>query len=291
MPKVAGLRVALSWLYTLCVLGIWSLTPVNAQASFGPQQVAATLSCGSGLSCAGNVINTLDGTPVMSLAGTGSLYQPLSGMAPYAQISAVPGMAPVQSVSGRTGAVVLTSADLSDFTSAAAAAAPVSSVNGSTGAVTGLETSSHATSTYCPLATCPSTTAMNAAISAAGYVFSIGAPTSKSPTFAAALQATNSAKPAIVTLNWTSTATISLSGGSTNSATVGIGSTSALAITGATVVCSHTNSNTGALTIGLSLNTIMATTCTFPLPAGWYWSPKLVAGTVTLSSAYDQSAG
>jgi hypothetical protein len=42
----------------------------------------------------------------------------------------------VTSVNGQTGAVTLAAADISDFTTAAAAAAPVQSVNGNTGTVT-----------------------------------------------------------------------------------------------------------------------------------------------------------
>lgn len=45
-------------------------------------------------------------------------------------------LAPVQSVAGRTGAVVIASTDVTGFTAAAAAAAPVQSVAGRTGAVT-----------------------------------------------------------------------------------------------------------------------------------------------------------
>lgn len=119
----------------------------------------------------------------------------------------------------------------------------------------------------------------------------IGAPNSRSLSLATAYQATNTAKPSTVAVNLTSTATISLSGGTTNTATVVIGSTNAVASGTGTTICNYANTNTGALTIGLNINTVAASTCTFALPIGWYFAVRQTAGTITITSAFDQQIG
>lgn len=116
-------------------------------------------------------------------------------------------------------------------------------------------------------------------------------PTTRSLSLATAYQATNTAKPAVVTVNLSSVATISLSGGTTNTATVYIGATSAVASGTGTAMCNYTNSNTGALTIGLNLSTTATTTCTLALPAGWFFSIIQSSGTVTITNARDQQVG
>lgn len=120
---------------------------------------------------------------------------------------------------------------------------------------------------------------------------SFGSPTSRSLSLATAYQATNAAKPAIVTINITSTANLSLSGGTTNSATVLIGSTNGVASGTGTIMCPYSNSSTGTLTIGLNTNTISTLSCTVALPTGWYFAVRQTAGTVTINSAFDQQVG
>lgn len=122
-------------------------------------------------------------------------------------------------------------------------------------------------------------------------VNSFGSPTSRSLSLATAYQATNTAKPAIVTINITSTANLSLSGGTTNSATVLIGSTNGVASGTGTIMCPYSNSSTGTLTIGLNTNTISTLSCTVALPTGWYFAIRQTAGTVTITSAFDQQVG
>lgn len=119
----------------------------------------------------------------------------------------------------------------------------------------------------------------------------VGSPAARTLSFATAYQATNTAKPAVITINLSSVATISLAGGTTNTAAVYIGSTNAVASGTGTLACPFTNSNTGALTIGLNLSTTATTTCTLALPAGWYFSVLQSAGTVTIVSAQDQQVG
>lgn len=128
------------------------------------------------------------------------------------------------------------------------------------------------------------------ATGAAG-VNAFGAPNTRTLSLATAYQATDNTKPSIVTINLSSTATISLTSGATNTASILIGSTNGVASGTGTVMCQYSNSNTGSLTIGLNLSTISTLTCTLALPVGWYFAVRQTAGTVTISSAFDQSVG
>ncbi len=117
----------------------------------------------------------------------------------------------------------------------------------------------------------------------------IGTPNARTFAAATAYQATDPTVASIVSLNLTSTATISLSGGTTNSAQVVIGPTNAVASGTGAIIGLYSNTNTGTLTIGLNLSTVSAVPITFVLPAGWYMAWRITAGTVTATSAYDQS--
>lgn len=123
---------------------------------------------------------------------------------------------------------------------------------------------------------------------------SIGAPVARTVSAATALQANDPSKAAHININLTSTAAISLSGGTTNTATVYEGPTTGVATgtgTGTMSVCNYSNSNTGTLTIGLNLSTVAASTCSFMLPIGHYFALVVNAGTVTASNGRDQSLG
>lgn len=119
----------------------------------------------------------------------------------------------------------------------------------------------------------------------------IGSPNTRSFSAATAYQATDTTKPAFVTMSLTSTAALSISGGTTNTAGVFIGSTSGVATSGGTEVCRHGNSNTGTLTVGLNLSTISTTPCGFAIPTGWFWAFRVSSGTVTSVTGSDQSIG
>ncbi len=119
----------------------------------------------------------------------------------------------------------------------------------------------------------------------------VGSYNSRAVALATAYQATDTTKPAIVTINLASTATISLSGGTTNTAEVVVGSTNAVAAGTGTQICRYTNSNTGALTLGLNLSTVATTTCTINLPIGWYFAVRQTSGTVSVTSTFDQTLG
>lgn len=119
----------------------------------------------------------------------------------------------------------------------------------------------------------------------------IGAPTSRSLNLSTAYQATDPSKPAVLTVNITSTATLTISGGQTNSAEVLIGSTTAVASGTGSAVGRYSNALTGTVLIGVSLDTTQLESFSFALPAGWYFAVRQTAGTVTITSAFDQPIG
>lgn len=122
-------------------------------------------------------------------------------------------------------------------------------------------------------------------------VNSFSAPSTFSVAASTAYQSADPTKPAIATVTLSSSATISLAGGTTNTAAVYVGSTSAVATTGGTQVCGYTNSNTGALTIGLNLATVATQPCTFTLPTGYYFAYRTSSGTVTATNAVVAAVG
>lgn len=121
--------------------------------------------------------------------------------------------------------------------------------------------------------------------------WNFSAPTSRTISLATAYQCSNTAAPCVITVNLQSTAAISLSGGTTNTANALVGSTNGVASGTGTIQCIHGNSNTGTLTIGLNLNTISTTQCTLPIPIGYYFAVRQIAGTVTITSTFENTAG
>lgn len=134
-----------------------------------------------------------------------------------------------------------------------------------------------------------STGSTGATGSAGVNAFSI--PNIRSLSLATAYQATDVTKPAQVTVNLNSSAALSLAAGTTNSADILIGSTSAVASGTGTVIAKYSNSLTGLLVVGLALNTASAYTANFSLPTGWFFAIRQTSGTVTITSAYDQAVG
>lgn len=119
----------------------------------------------------------------------------------------------------------------------------------------------------------------------------VGAPTPRTLSLATAYQATAPTKPALVTINLTSTANFSLSGGTTNSADIVIGATNDVASGTGTVLNKYSNSVTGTIAVGLNMNSVMASTYSIPLPVGYYFAVRQMAGTVAITSAFDQALG
>lgn len=127
-------------------------------------------------------------------------------------------------------------------------------------------------------------------------VNAFAAPTARTLTTGTAYQATDKAKPAMVTINLTSTASLSLTGGQTHTADVLIGPTAASVAPASgsptgTAIARYANSNTGGLAVGLALATIAGQSATLALPAGWYFAVRVTSGIVSITSAFDQAVG
>lgn len=119
----------------------------------------------------------------------------------------------------------------------------------------------------------------------------IGAPNAVTLSFATAFQATDPTKPATVTVNLTSSAALTLGGGQTHTADVLVGPTSAVASGTGTIVGRYRNSSTGTVVVGIAMNTDSGVQFTFELPVGYFYAVRQTAGTVTITSAFDQSIG
>lgn len=119
----------------------------------------------------------------------------------------------------------------------------------------------------------------------------MGSPNSRTLSFATAYQATNNAKPAVVMVNLASIAGLSLTSGTTNTAQLIVGATSAVASGTGTIVGLYANSITGVLVVGLGINTNSTTPMMTVLPVGWFFAVLQTAGAVTIVSAFDQSVG
>lgn len=132
------------------------------------------------------------------------------------------------------------------------------------------------------------TPVMDAAIAAAD---SFGPPVARTLALATAFQASDPAKPALVTINLTSVANLTLGAGTTNTADIVIGATAAVASGTGTVIGKYRNSLTGSLVVGLNINTDSGVQIVLPLPVGWFFAVRQTAGTVVITSAYDQVVG
>lgn len=118
-----------------------------------------------------------------------------------------------------------------------------------------------------------------------------GQPAARTIALGTAYRPTVTGKSALFTVTLTSTATITLTGGATNSADLVIGPAATISTTGGTVVGKYANTNTGALTVGLSLSTVMTNSYTLAIPPGWYFAIRSTAGTVSVVSAFEQALG
>lgn len=138
---------------------------------------------------------------------------------------------------------------------------------------------------------CSLNTCLNFPTPAAPPAFAIGTPTSRTLSVATAYQATTSTKPAVITVNLSSIASLSLTSGTTNTAIIVIGATTGVASGTGTTIGTYTNSLTGSLAIALNVQTQSGQPLTFVLPAGWYFAILQQTGTVTVSTAFDQAMG
>lgn len=120
-------------------------------------------------------------------------------------------------------------------------------------------------------------------------LFNFGLPAARTLAVSTAYQATNPAKPAIVTVSPSCTASLTLSGGGTCSMQARIGA-APLTCTSGTVAATWTNGNTGALSVGLALNQTIGAPYSISLPTGASFILCPTAGTFTITAA-EQTAG
>lgn len=124
------------------------------------------------------------------------------------------------------------------------------------------------------------------------YTFSVGAPNSRSLSLATAYQATDNSKSSLVTVTLTSSAALTLSGGTTITGTLVIGSTNAVASGTGNVVCNYSNGLTGTVVLGVNMGNVQTASYSVMLPAGWYFAVRQTAGTgLSIVSAFDQALG
>lgn len=119
----------------------------------------------------------------------------------------------------------------------------------------------------------------------------IGSPAAKlSPALTTSYQATDPTKATLVTVNITSTSSISLGGTTNNEGGIWIGSANTVNATTGTQVGVYKNSLGGTLVVGLTLTSAQTQPYSFVLPVGWYYAIRQTVGTgMTIVSVFDQS--
>ncbi len=106
---------------------------------------------------------------------------------------------------------------------------------------------------------------------------------------ATAYQATDPTKAAVLSINLNSVASITLGGGTINTADVLIGATSAVASGTGTIIGRYRNTLSGAVIVGVGINSDCISQIQFVLPIGWFYAVRQTAGTIVIVSAFDQS--
>lgn len=119
----------------------------------------------------------------------------------------------------------------------------------------------------------------------------VATPVAKTPNaLATAYQATTNTKPTLITVNITSTSSISLTGTSNNEGAIYVGSTTGVATGTGTKIGEYKNSLGGGLVVGLTITAAQTQPYSFILPAGWYWAAVQSVGTgMSIVSAFEQS--
>lgn len=121
-------------------------------------------------------------------------------------------------------------------------------------------------------------------------LLTVSAPTTRTLSLATAYQATDNTKAAIVTVNLNSTASLTLSGGTTVVGEIRIGSANTVASGTGSAIGAYKNSLTGTLAIGLNIQTDSYNSLSFALPTGWYFAIRQTSGSgLVVVSAFDQS--
>lgn len=122
-------------------------------------------------------------------------------------------------------------------------------------------------------------------------VNAFGSPTARTVAKATAYQATTPAKPATITINLTSDAALTLSGGNAPEADIVIGAANTVAAGTGTVIAKYKNGIAGSLVIGVNVTNTQTTPFTFTLPANWYFAVIQRVATVNVVSCFDQAVG
>ncbi|MFK3738959.1 hypothetical protein [Massilia sp. TN1-12] len=125
----------------------------------------------------------------------------------------------------------------------------------------------------------------------APYSFDFGEPVARTLALSTAYQASNTAKPSIITISTSCTASLTLTAGGTCTLQVRTSPTSGLNCSNGTLYAVNTNANTGTLAVGLGLNQRIGSTVDIKLRAGAFFILCPVSGTFTVDAAVDQTAG
>lgn len=121
-------------------------------------------------------------------------------------------------------------------------------------------------------------------------VLNFGYPTAKTVTFGTAFQCADPTKGCIINVTVGSTAALSLSGGTTNTADAVIGTNSGIGTSGGTTWARYRSTLTGTLVVGLAVNTDGNQVFEFKMPAGAYGALRITGGTPTVILATEQTA-
>lgn len=117
------------------------------------------------------------------------------------------------------------------------------------------------------------------------------APSTRTVALATAYQCSDPTAPCEVTINLTSSASLSLTAGTSNTADILVGPTNAVAGGTGVIVGKYANSITGVLIVGLGISTVSASPTSLHIPTGYYFAVRQTAGTVAITSAFDQKVG
>lgn len=126
----------------------------------------------------------------------------------------------------------------------------------------------------------------------AAAVVVYGFPVARTLVAGTAYQASTPSKPAKVTVNLSAKSAITLTGSTNNQAQIVIGSTNAVASGTGSALGLYKNNLTGAVVVGINLNSEQANTYSFDLPANGWFAIRQTAGTgLVVESAFDQTVG
>ncbi|OWY32867.1 hypothetical protein [Herbaspirillum aquaticum] len=125
----------------------------------------------------------------------------------------------------------------------------------------------------------------NSIVSAPAYSL----PAAKTVAMDTAFQCADTSKGCIISVTVGSTASLSLSGGTANTADMVIGTTSGIGSTGGTTWARYRSTLTGTLVAGLAVNTDGNQTFEFKLPAGAYGAVRTTGGSPAIVLATEQT--